>query len=132
MKIALADRNFADDAVRRGIAAAHRELAGQLLDDIDIDQHPVRGRAGLVGDAHALEIAEIVQPPLRPVDQDAVIGIAFEQIELAPDHMVARARIADDIDALDIDPRAFFDDEQRLMSWPCTSRSPRGRTCAKA
>ena len=41
-----------------------------------------------------LEVVEVLQPPLGAVDQHAVVGIAFRDIELAPDHVVARARVA--------------------------------------
>ena len=39
-----------------------------------------------------------------------MIGVALGQSELAPDDVVLGAEIADDVDALDIDARAFVDD----------------------
>ena len=50
-------------------------------------------------------------PPLGAIDQRAVVRIAFGDIELAPDHVVAGADIAADIDALDIGAGALVDDE---------------------
>ena len=38
-------------------------------------------------------------------------GVALGQAELAADHLVQRARVARDVDALDIDARAFLDVE---------------------
>src|SRR5262249_1456323 len=45
------------------------------------------------------------------IDQRTVVGIALAQIELATDHIIARAYVAADIDALDIGTRTFFDDK---------------------
>ena len=110
-QVALADRDFGHEAVRRRIAARDRELAGRLFLDVDVDDHAIRGRARLVGDLHALEVVEILQPPLGAVDQHAIVGVAFRDIELAPDDIVARARVAADVDALDIGARALLDRE---------------------
>src|SRR5690606_38419337 len=74
----------------------------------DIDDDAIRRRAGLGRDPDALEIAEILQPALSPVDQRVVIRIALIEVEFAADHIVARARIAGDVDAFDIDARALL------------------------
>ena len=58
-----------------------------------------------------LEEVQILQPPLGAVDQRAVVRIAFGDIELAPDHIIAGADIAADIDALDIGAGALVDDK---------------------
>ena len=44
---------------------------------IDVDDDPVRCRAGRVGDLDGLEVSEILQPPLGALDQGAVVGVAF-------------------------------------------------------
>ena len=74
---------------------------------------------------------EILDAPLGAIDQRAVVGIAFGDIELAPDDIIAGARVAADVDALDVGARAFVDDVDdadrvRLRRL----RSPRGRTVA--
>src|SRR6202035_5235775 len=48
---------------------------------------------------------------LGSVDKRAVVRIAFGDVELAPDYVIAGADIAADIDALDIGARALIDDE---------------------
>ena len=67
--------------------------------------------ARLGRDLHALEVVEVLQAPLGAVDQRAVIGVALGEIELAADHVVARARIAAHVDALDIGARPLLDRE---------------------
>ena len=108
-QVALADADFGDEAVGGRIAAGDRELAGRLLFHVDIEDDAVGRRARLVGDLHVLEVVEVLQPPLGAVDQRAVVGVAFGDIELAPDDVVARARVAADIDALDVGARALLD-----------------------
>ena len=66
---------------------------------------------GLRRDLDGLEIVQVLQPPLGAVDQRLVVGIAFGDVEFAPDHVVARAGIAVDVDALDIGARPLIDRE---------------------
>ena len=61
-----------------------------------------------------LEVVEVLQPPFGAIDQRAVIGVALGDIELAPDDIVARARVAADVDALDVGVRTFLDDESQI------------------
>ena len=46
---------------------------------------------------------------LGAVDQDAVVGVALGHLQLAADDVVQGAGVADDVDALDVDARAFAD-----------------------
>ena len=46
---------------------------------------------------------------LAAIDQRAVIGVAFAEIEFAADHLVAGLGVAVDLDALDIEPFALLD-----------------------
>ncbi len=46
---------------------------------------------------------------LAAIDQRAIVGVAFAEIEFAADHVVASFGIAVDLDALDIEPLALFD-----------------------
>ena len=110
-EVGFADRDFRDEAVRRRIAARHREIAGGLILDLHVDHDAIGRGARLVGDANLLEIAEVVEATLGAIDQDAVVGVAFADLELAAHDIVARAGIATHVDALDIDARPFVDDE---------------------
>ena len=62
---------------------------------------------GFVGDLHRLEEVEVLDASLGAIDQGAVVGIAFGDVELAPDHIIAGTGIAADVDALDVGARAF-------------------------
>ena len=65
--------------------------------------------ARLVGDADPLEVAEIVEAALGPVDENLVVGVALAHVELAADDVVAGPAVPADVDALDIDARPFLD-----------------------
>ena len=81
----------------------------------------------------ALEIAEVVQPLAGLADRLGAERIAFGQAELAADHLVLGARVADDVDPLDIDPRPLADVEgQRRRCGSGGSGSTRGLTSTKA
>ena len=56
-----------------------------------------------------LEEAEIPQALLGAAQLGGREGVAFRQPELAADHLVLGADVAGDVDALDIDLRAFLD-----------------------
>ena len=109
-EIPLRQRDVADDAVAARIADAERELAGRLLDHLHDDDDAIVRGAGLGEDAHVAEIAKALQPALGAIDQHAVEGIALGDVELAADDVVARARVAAHLDALDVDARALVDD----------------------
>ena len=57
-----------------------------------------------------LEEAEVLDALARAPQQGGVEGVAFGEPELAPDDLVEGAHIADDVDPLDVDPRALVDD----------------------
>ena len=109
-QVALGDADVADDAFARGVTGTEGQLAGRLLYHLDHDDDPVGRAAGLGLDLDGLEKAERAQSLARRLDQQAVKGVAFGQAKLAPDDVVLGAEIADDVDALDIDPRALVDD----------------------
>ena len=108
-QVALGDADVADDALARRVAGAERELTRGLLDQLDIEDDAVRRRAGAAFDLDGLEEAERLQALLGLVDQQRIVGVALGQPELAPDHVVLRAQVADDVDALDVDARTFVD-----------------------
>ena len=69
---------------------------------------------GSVDDLHALEISEVLQASLGPIDERAIVGVALRQVELAPDHVIARARIAAHIDPLDVGALPLLDAEDEV------------------
>ena len=56
-----------------------------------------------------LEEVEVLDALLGAVQLRGVERVALDEPELAADHLVERAQIAGDVDALDIDPRPFLD-----------------------
>src|SRR5207244_9370457 len=64
-----------------------------LFLDIDIENHPIRSRARIGRYLHGFEEAEVLQAPLGPVDESAIVGIAFRQVEFAPDYVIPGAGI---------------------------------------
>ena len=123
--------DFADEPVGRRIAARHRERAGRLILDIHVHDDAVRRRAGLVGDPHPLEVAEIVEATLGAVDENLVVGVALADVELAADDVVTGAGVAANVDPLDVDARPLLDDVAEVdRCWVAGSRAPTGRTCA--
>src|SRR5262249_52549724 len=63
---------------------------------------------------HALEIGEILQSSLGAIDERTIVGIAFGEVEFAPDHVIARAGVAADIDSLDIGALSLVDRERQI------------------
>ena len=107
--IGIADRDLGQHAGRRGVAAGDEEIAGLLLLQRDVEHDAVRRRARLLGDFDGLEIAQRLEAALAAIDQRRVIGVAFAEIEFAPDHVVAGPGIAVDVDALDVKAFALLD-----------------------
>ncbi len=108
-QVALAHADFRDQPIDGRIAAGNGKIAGQLLLDIDVDDDAVGRRAGLLGDFHGLEIVQILEPPLGAVEQHFVERVAFGDIELAPDDVIAGAGVAADVDPFDIGARPLVD-----------------------
>src|SRR4029450_278929 len=63
---------------------------------------------------HGLEIREILQTPLGPIDERAIVGITFRQVEFAPDHIIARARVPANVDPFDVGALSFRDGEDEI------------------
>src|SRR5262249_61711615 len=102
-QVFLGDGNVADDALAGRVAGAERKLASRLLHDLHFQNHAVGCRSGPTLDSHRLEEAERLQPLLGLVDHELVVGVALSQTELATDDIVPRARVAEGVDALDVD-----------------------------
>ena len=115
-EIALADGDLPKEAVRGRITAGDRELAGGLLLDVDIDDDAIGRRARLGGDLDVFEEGQVLQAPFGAADQSPIVRIAFREVELAPDHVVARAGVAADVDLLDVDARPVVDREDEIDS----------------
>ena len=111
VEIAVAELDLGQQAVGRRVAAGDEEVAGRLVDRLDVEHDAIRRRARLGRDLDGLEVVQVLQPPLGAVDQGLVVGIAFGEFELAADHVVAGAGVAVDVDALDIGPLALLDHE---------------------
>src|SRR5262249_55454462 len=111
-QVAFGHRNFRQPAVGGRIAALNGEVAGRLLLDVDVDDDAIRRRARLVSDFHVLEEVQTFDAPLGAIDQRAIVRIAFVDIEFATDHVIAGPIVAAYVDALNIGPRAFVDDQQ--------------------
>ena len=103
--------NLADHAFSRGVAGGERQLAGRLLFQGHVQDHAVRGRAGLFVDLHIFEEAKTEQPQASLIHHYFIIGIAFSDPELTPDDVILGAVVAGEIDALDVDARALLHDE---------------------
>ena len=61
-----------------------------------------------------IEETNDAEPALDAIDQNAVVGVALGEIELAADDVVARALVADDIDSFDVDAGALVDEQRQL------------------
>src|SRR6516162_3525844 len=66
-EVALGNADLAERAIRRGVTARHREVAGRFLLKIDDQNHTVARGARLGRDLHFLEVVEILQAPLGTV-----------------------------------------------------------------
>src|SRR5262249_12811174 len=74
----------------------------------------IRSRARLGRYLHGLEIREILQTPLGPIDERAIVGITFRQVEFAPDHIIARTRVPANVDPFDVGALSFRDGEEEI------------------
>ena len=113
-EVALGNGNVADDAFVAGIAGPEGQFAGRLFDNLDHQDHAIRRAALFSFHLHRLEEAERPQPLACKLDQQAIEGVALGKAELTPDDMILGADIADDVDPLDVDARAFIDDKDEI------------------
>jgi hypothetical protein len=106
------------EAVRDSLSADEKPAPSErlpvgfsLIGDREVD---LVGRAGHLGgvDADVAEVAEAVDAVARELDLAAVVPRRLELAELAPHDLVARSRVAGDVDAADIDPPLRLGDER--------------------
>src|SRR5205085_7257184 len=67
-----------------------------------------------VVDLDLLEEPEVLDTLLRAPDFRGVESVALDQAEFAPDHVIERALVTDDVDPLDEDARALLDIESHV------------------
>src|SRR5262249_46653167 len=110
-QVAFRNAHIGDEAVRGRVTAGDREVAGRLLLHVDVADDAVRRRSLLIVDLDTLEVVEVLEASLRPIDQRAVVGVAFADVELATDDVFARAGIAANVDSLDVGPLPLVDQQ---------------------
>ena len=113
-QVALRDADLCQESVGGRIAAGDGELAGRLLFEVDVENDSIGSRAGFGRYLDGLEIREVLQAPLGPIDERAIVGITLRNVEFASDHVVARTGIAADIDSFDVDALSLRDGEDEI------------------
>ena len=88
---------------------AHLEGPGRALLHLHHRDDRVLRAARLRGDLDGLEEAERVHALLRLAEPGAAVELALVDAQLAPDDLVARLVVADDVDALEADLLAGLD-----------------------
>ena len=78
--------------------------------NLDIKDHTVLSRARAAIHFGTLEQTQRVQALFGAIDHQGVVGIALRQAELAANNVILGPLVADNVDALDVDPRTFIDD----------------------
>ena len=106
-EVALGDAQVDHEGVDRAEAGADGQFAGRLFLHGDVDDRAVGRRAARFLDGHVLEEAETAEVIARPLQQGAVEGVALGQHHLTADDVVERAGVADDVDAVHVDPLAL-------------------------
>src|SRR5499433_727234 len=108
-EVVLGKVHRADGAVLGAVAAAHGEEAGGLLRDVDVDDDLVLGRARSGLDVDLLEVVQVGQLLLGPLELLRREEIAFGHGNFAPEDLLLAARVARDVDPLHEDLGAFRD-----------------------
>ena len=108
-QVRLLDLRGSDEVLDAREARADLERAGRTFADLDVDVHPVGCRALLGRDVDALEVAERRDAASRFLEQRLAEEVALGDLHLATDHLVARLRVAADLDALEVHERAALD-----------------------
>jgi hypothetical protein len=64
--------------------------------------------AGLGAELHSLEVVKVLEAPIATIDERAVVSIALAEIEFAANEVISGARIATNVDVLNVDMGPFF------------------------
>ena len=124
------------DAVSESLSAVEKPAPSERLPVgfslIAIVQSTWSGRSGHLGgvDVDLPEVAEPVDAIARELDLAPVVPGRLELAELAPDHLVARARVAGHVDAAHVDRRCGS--ATRLTTTLPLARSISGRASTLA
>src|SRR5690606_6587971 len=110
-EVLLLDGGFEDQAVAAGgVAGTDTERAGRLVFDID-NHHDAIGSGALRGrDVDGGEVAKGLEPSLGARDHLLIERVAFTEVELTANDIVARAGVAAHFDPLDIGTLALIDE----------------------
>ena len=102
--VVLLDRRRQRELVGAREARAQEQVAGRFFLDRDREVDLVLRARHFVGlDVHFAEVAEPVDAVARQLDLAAVVPRRFELAELAAHDLVARARVAGDVDSAHVD-----------------------------
>src|SRR5215471_1738934 len=114
-EIGLLHRRLENQPVDAGESDADQERPGGFLLHPHVDVDLVGGAGdGRCFDLHLAEVARPVDALLRDLQLLAVEEAALELAHLAPDDLVARARITCDVDPPDVDAATRVDQEGKL------------------
>src|SRR5690606_30043621 len=75
----------------------------------DVEDNTILRGAWTTLDGNALEEAQSLETLLGTINEQRVERVTFSKAELTADHVILGALVANDVDALDVNPRAFVD-----------------------
>ena len=111
-EVVLREIDGAEDAVRRGEAAADREEAGRPLRHVDVDDDLRLVGPGRRVHLDLFEVAEVGEALLAALQLPQRENLALGHLQLAAQDLVLAADVARDVDPLDVDGRSLVDLEQ--------------------
>ena len=109
VEIRLRDADEAAEAVDRAEARAEVHGAGGLLGHGDVDVLAVRRRSRVRAHIHVAEVVQLLEAGLAHVHFHRVQLLARGDRQLAADDFILRHVVAGDVDAVDVELRAFGD-----------------------
>ena len=112
-EIGLRERDLGQEPFGGRITARQADRTGRLVLDGDRHDDAVGAGTGTRRNVNGLEEAQIVQVTLALLDQRVVVGVAFADVELPANYVVARTRVADDVHSFDIDLRSVVHGERQ-------------------
>src|SRR5580704_4288414 len=113
-QVAFRVAELTDERAVRRVSRAQLKFARGLFRNRYIQNRPIRLRAGRRLDVDVFEKAERLDARPGTIHQNAIIGVAFYQSEFAPNDLIKRSGVADDVDLLDINPLLLLDIENHV------------------
>src|SRR5882757_9623041 len=110
-EVAFLDRDVAQDARCRRIAGTEGDVAGALLDHLNLEVGLVGRRPRGCRNIDLLEEAEGAQALLAAAHLGGAESVTLGEAEFPSDHLVESTRVARDVDAFDINARPLLDVE---------------------